>query len=71
MLVKQLKALLDKYPDDYEVKISNILIDDENTMPIFDVVGVTPSFEESTDFVSLDYKDSIYIKEEFLTRTRL
>jgi hypothetical protein len=74
MKVKELKEQLEKYDDNLEVRLSNVCIEDDESMPTFEIKDVESASEAAGDefdkesdleFVFLEFYDDEYIKNEY------
>jgi len=76
MKVRELISLLKGYDPELEVRIANVAIEDDESMPTFEIKSVESAkeaageeFEEDVDmdFVFIEMFDEAYVDEDYLT----
>ncbi|MCA1920228.1 MAG: hypothetical protein LDL38_12565 [Flavobacterium piscis] len=73
MLVSELIEKLQKYPQDLEVRVMNVAIEDDESCPTFEVKSISSAKENDEDleeprdmdFVFIEMLDNSYIMPEF------
>jgi hypothetical protein len=74
MTVKELKEKLEKYNDDLDVRIANVCIEDDESMPTFklgdvesasEIAGDEFDSEKDVEFIFLQFYDDEYIKDDY------
>lgn len=73
MKVLDLIEKLKQYPDDLEVRVMNVVIEDDESCPTFEIKSVSSAkendeeFEEprDMDFVFIEMLDNEYIQDEY------
>lgn len=64
MKKEELIQLLQQLPDNLNVKIQNIEIENENFSPVFDICGI----DYKNQVILIKFKDSHYVDSEYLPR---
>jgi hypothetical protein len=73
MLVSELIEKLQQYPNELEVRVMNVAIEDDESCPTFEVKAISSAKENDEDyeeprdmdFVYIEMLDNSYIQEEY------